>query len=426
MPALRVALLPLLCCAVSIVAQEQTSAPAKTISSFDRGGSLTMLTHVKRDLKDNYYDRTFHGINIEALFDDAEQRIKAAESVSDTVGIIAEVLLRLNDSHTTFVPPDRKSRVTYGWRATMLGDAPYVTAVLPGSDAEKKGLAPGDRILFWNRYVPTRQNLWQIYYRYNFIRPQSMQRIVVRKPDGAERAIDVESKLERREMMDVDDLLREILKATIVTENREASAGDTFVWRYTSFGDPKEIERVMKKARTSKSLVIDLRGNPGGSVDTMRELASRLFDRDVRIAVETSRKADKPIMAKGRKDAFTGPVAILVDSDSASASEVMARLVQLEKRGVVIGDRTAGAVMTSAMFPHTIGIDRLVFFATTVTIGDVRMTDGGTLEHVGVTPDEIVLPTGADLAAKRDPALARAIAQLGGTITPEQAGRLYR
>jgi C-terminal processing protease CtpA/Prc len=426
MPALRVALLPLLCCAVSIVAQEQTSAPAKTISSFDRGGSLTMLTHVKRDLKDNYYDRTFHGINIEALFDDAEQRIKAAESVSDTVGIIAEVLLRLNDSHTTFVPPDRKSRVTYGWRATMLGDAPYVTAVLPGSDAEKKGLAPGDRILFWNRYVPTRQNLWQIYYRYNFIRPQSMQRIVVRKPDGAEQAIDVESKLERREMMDVDDLLREILKATIVTENREASAGDTFVWRYTSFGDPKEIERVMKKARTSKSLVIDLRGNPGGSVDTMRELASRLFDRDVRIAVETSRKADKPIMAKGRKDAFTGPVAILVDSDSASASEVMARLVQLEKRGVVIGDRTAGAVMTSAMFPHTIGIDRLVFFATTVTIGDVRMTDGGTLERVGVTPDEIVLPTGADLAAKRDPALARAIAQLGGTITPEQAGRLYR
>jgi carboxyl-terminal processing protease len=426
MPTLRVALLSLFCCAVSIAAQEQTSAPAKTISSFDRGGSLTMLTHVKRDLKDNYYDRTFHGLNVDALFDDAEQRIKAAESVNDTVGIIAEVLLRLNDSHTTFVPPDRKSRVTYGWRATMLGDVPYVTAVVPGSDAEKKGLAPGDRILFWNRYVPTRQNLWQIYYRYNFIRPQSMQRIIVRKPDGAEKAIDVESKLERREMLDVDDLIREILKAGMVTEDREAAAGDTFVWRYTSFGDPKEIERVMKKARASTSLVIDLRGNPGGSVDTMRELASRLFDRDVQIAVETSRKGAKTIMAKGRKDAFTGPVAVLVDSDSASAAEVTARLLQIEKRGVVIGDHTAGAVMTAAMFPHTIGIDRLVFFATTVTIGDVRMTDGGALEHVGVTPDEIVLPTGADLASKRDPALATAIARLGGTMTPEQAGRLYR
>ena len=396
------------------------------ISSFDRGGSLTMLTHVKRDVKDNYYDKTFHGVNIDAVFDDAEQRIKAAESVNEAVGIIADALLLLNDSHTTFVPPDRKSRVTYGWRATMLGDVPYVTTVLPGSDAEKKGLAPGDRILYWNRYVPTRQNLWQIYYRYNFVRPQSMQRIVVRKPDGEERAIDVESKLERREMLDVDDLVREILKAAIVTEDREASAGGTFVWRYTSFGDPKEVERVMKKALTSKSMVIDLRGNPGGSVDAMRELASRLFDRDVQIAVEKSRKGEKPVTAKGRKDAFTGPLAILVDSGSASASEVTARLVQLEKRGVVIGDRTAGAVMTSTVFPHTIGIDRLVFFATSVTIGDVRMTDGGTLEHVGVTPDEIVLPTGADLAAKRDPALASAIARLGGTMTPEQAGRIYR
>jgi carboxyl-terminal processing protease len=426
MPAARLVLLSLVCTVASLVAQQQTSAPATTISSFDRSGSLTMLTHVKRDLKDHYYDRTFHGINVDAVFEDAEQRIKAAESVNDTVSIIAEVLLRLNDSHTRFVPPDRKSRVTYGWRATMLGDLPYVTAVVPGSDAERKGLAPGDRILFWNRYVPTRQNLWQIYYRYTFIRPQSMQRILVRKPDGAEQAIDVESKLERREMLDLDDLIREILKATIVTEDRETSAGDTFVWRYTSFGDPKDVERVMNKARASKSLVIDLRGNMGGSVDTMRELVSRLFDHEVQIAVETSRRGEKPVMAKGRKDAFTGPVAVLVDSDSASAAEVTARLLQIEKRGVVIGDRTAGAVMTSAVFPHTIGIDRLVFFATTVTIGDVRMSDGGALEHVGVTPDEIVVPTGADLAAKRDPALALAIAKLGGTITAEQAGRLYR
>ena len=103
-----------------------------------------------------------------------------------------------------------------------------------------------------------------------------------------------------------------------------------------------------------------------------------------------------------------------------------ARLVQIERRGAVIGDRTAGAVMTSRLFPHTVGMDAIAFFATSITIGDVRMTDGGSLEHTGVTPDEIVLPTGADLAARRDPVLARAIIALGGAITPEKAGQLLR
>jgi hypothetical protein len=45
---------------------------------------------------------------------------------------------------------------------------------------------------------------------------------------------------------------------------------------------------------------------------------------------------------------------------------------------------------------------------------------------VGVTPDETVLLSGADLAAERDPALARAITLLGGTMTAEQAGKFYR
>src|SRR4029079_19011941 len=126
------------------------------------------------------------------------------------------------------------------------------------------------------------------------------------------------------------------------------------------------------------------------------------------------------------KDAFTGPLVVLVDSATGSAAEMIARVVQLEKRGAVIGDRTAGAFMTARMFPHTIGIDAIAFYATTISIGDVRMADGGSLEHVCLVPDERALPTGADLAASRDPFLSRAIVRLGGDITPEDAGRLYK
>src|SRR5262245_11219420 len=112
--------------------QPPPPAPAKTISEVDRTMSLTMLANVKADLKDYYYDPGFRGIDLDATFADASQRVKAASSVNETIAIIADVLLRLNDSHTIFLPPNRKARVVYGWRATMVGDEPYVTSVTAG------------------------------------------------------------------------------------------------------------------------------------------------------------------------------------------------------------------------------------------------------------------------------------------------------
>jgi carboxyl-terminal processing protease len=411
---------------VCLVAGLSAQQPPARISGYDRGVSVNMLKQIKRDLKDNYYDTAFRGMDVEKTFTEAEDRLRAANSVSEATAIIADVLMRLNDSHTVFYPPERVARVKYGWHATMIGDLPYVTGVVPGSDAEKKGVAVGDRVLTWNRFEPTRENLWQISYLYTFVRPQVLQRVIVRKPDGVEKAIDVQSQIEEHPMAQLEDLLDELAAGMRPSADVNKAAGDTLVWKYSGFGDPKAVERVMKKARDYTSLVIDLRGNGGGAEETMRTLIASLFDRDVQVVTTHTRKGDEPLVAKGRKDAFAGKLVLLVDSRSASASEIVARVAQLEKRGTVVGDRSAGAVMRARFFPHTVGLGSIAFYAVSVTIGDARMADGGTLEKVGVTPDETVLPTGADLAAGRDPVLARAITLLGGTMTAEQAGKFYR
>ncbi|HEU5239666.1 MAG TPA: S41 family peptidase, partial [Pyrinomonadaceae bacterium] len=122
---------------------------------------------------------------------------------------------------------------------------------------------------------------------------------------------------------------------------------------------------------------------------------------------------------------FSGQLIILVDGNSASASELFARVMQLEKRGTVLGDDTAGAVMTSRSYDHEIGVGRVLYFGTSVTISDVIMTDGKSLERVGVKPDELVIPIGADFAASRDPVLARAAEIAGVKLTPEKAGSLF-
>ena len=180
------------------------------------------------------------------------------------------------------------------------------------------------------------------------------------------------------------------------------------------------------KFKKRKALLLDLRGNGGGSEETLLRLIANLFDQDIKVGDLKGRKEQKPMVAKSRgENAFNGKLVVLIDSGSGSAAELLARVVQLEKRGIVIGDRSAGAVMRARHFDHQSGTDTVAFFGASITDADIIMADGKSLEHVGVTPDEIKLPTASDLVASRDPVLAYAASLLGVSISPEKAGSLF-
>jgi carboxyl-terminal processing protease len=395
------------------------------LSRHDRDVMRTMLRQVYDDLAKHYFDATFHGIKLDERFRDAQRRLETAPTLNDTVATLSEFVLELDDSHTAFIPPDRRFRVDYGWQMAMVGDVPLVTAVAAGSDAAAKGLAPGDRVLLLNALEPTRRNLGRLVYFYRFVGPQRQQRVGVLKPDGTARTVDVASRVIDTPTGDLGDMLTELEETLDRARDRFASVdeGRILVWKMAVFGSPDAVKEAIGKARGHRTLVLDLRANGGGAATALKALVSGCFDRDIVIATETRRDKSLREVARPARSRFSGDLVVLVDSQSASAAEMFARIVQLEKRGRLVGDRTAGAVMTARVFPHQI---EGLTYATTITVGDVRMSDGASLEKTGVEPDQIVLPTPADLAAGRDPALAEAIATAGGALTPAEAGRLFK
>jgi C-terminal processing protease CtpA/Prc len=394
-----------------------------------------MLHVIKDDIGKNYYDPGYHGANLNARFGAAEEQIKQATSQGQAFGVIAQALMDLEDSHTFFIPPQHRARVEYGWQMEMIGDKCFVVAVKPGSDAEAKGLKPGDEVRKVDRFVPTRDNIWKIQYYYYRLRPQPGMRLAVASPDGREREMDVMAKIQDRKQIidltagdDIWNLIRDAESEDRLRRHRHQEVGDgLFIWKMPEFDlDEAHVDDMMNKVSKCKSLVLDLRGNGGGAEPTLLRLLAHFFEQDITVGELKSRKDNKPIVAKTRHvRTFAGPTVVLVDSQSGSAAEVFARVIQLEKRGVVMGDRTAGAVMRSRFFSHKIGNEYTVFFGASVTVSDLIMQDGRSLERTGVMPDQLLLPTADDLSASRDPVLSRAAGVLKVALTSEEAGRLF-
>jgi C-terminal processing protease CtpA/Prc len=146
----------------------------------------------------------------------------------------------------------------------------------------------------------------------------------------------------------------------------------------------------------------------------------------VTVCTRRTRYESKPLVAKSHgHDLFTGKLVVLVDSESASSAELFARTIQLQHRGIVVGDRTAGQVMEAQIHPRATGAGLITSFAVSITHASVTMPDGQSLESVGVTPDVVVIPTTADIAAGRDAALSRAAELAGIQLDAAAAGKLF-
>lgn len=429
-----------LCCAFVatlflLVVGGFNSAQAQSIGSSERDRARTMLQTMKEDIKKNYYDPNYHGMDLDARFKAAEEKIKTATSLGQLFGIIAQAMVDLNDSHTRFYPPPRTTSTEYGWQMQMVGDRCYVVAVKPESDAEKKGLKEGDEIVSINGVGPTRNTLWKLRYFYYTLAPRNSMGVVAQSPNSEPREIEILAKVKQGQktvdLTDYDERMKGLRTAQsesrLYAHRYYDDQGDVFIWKMPEFDlSENKVDEMMSKVSNRKALILDLRGNGGGAETTLLRLLSHFSDKDLTVGELKRRKEAKPLIAKKRGDKpFAGQLVVLVDSESGSSAEVFARVIQLEKRGTVIGDQTAGAVMRSRFYDHQLGVDIVVPYGASITDANLMMTDGKSLEGTGVTPDDLRLPSPSDLAKKWDPVLAHAASLVGLKLEPEKAGALF-
>ena len=407
------------------------ASQSKDMTYDERKQVNSALDQISKDVLRYYYDPKLHGVDWDTKVQQAREKIKEEKSLNLAMAHVAAVLDSLNDSHTFLIPPRRPYILDHGWAVQMIGDKCYVTRVRPGGDADKHGVKPGDQLIAINGYRVGRDNLWKIEYAFNILRPQPQLTVTLRNTQGEDHKVLLEAEFRNNKYMgnpyEMGEWYEEYYSIADSRIRTVEYGSDLLIVKMPSFlFDENAANKVTSMVRKHKSVILDVRENPGGNVAMLSAMVGDLFDHDVKISDRVARDNTKPIVAKTHHHNYDGKVIVVIDSKSASASELLARVMQLEKRGSVVGDRSSGNAMEAKLYSYIVGtMYGSTAYGASITDASLIMSDGRSLEHEGVTPDEVLLPNPADLANGRDPVLSHAAELAGVKLSPDEAGKLF-
>lgn len=246
-----------------------------------------------------------------------------------------------------------------------------VVAPIKDSPADKAGMREGDVIIA----IDGEETLYM-----------SLQEAVhkIRGPKGSTVKITVE-RVGTSEPIELS-----IVRDTISVAPVEYMSyqGNVAYFRLTQFVPdlPEEFKKVYDQNLKTKpaALVLDVRNNPGGSLNAVAELCSYLAKKDDILLI--LRDHDEREIVRVQEDGFLAgiPLAVLVNKGSASASEILAACVQDNKRGIIIGEKTYGKGVVQRVY----NLDNASILK--LTISEWLTPKGNSVQKKGVIPDKEV------------------------------------
>ena len=155
------------------------------------------------------------------------------------------------------------------------------------------------------------------------------------------------------------------------------------------------------KAQGADRLIIDLRMNPGGLVDTVISIMNQILTKGRVLSYHTRNGDDRTFDITGIETPL--PMVILIDRNSASASEILAGAVQDKKEGIIIGETSYGKGTVQSV------IQNGNKSALKISIAEYRTAAGRIIDKTGITPDIAIKQTGHVFKQEDDNVLKKAI-----------------
>lgn len=418
--ALVLAALAALFAAPGLAARQGADWRAPFLASFD----LAWQT-----VRDNHYDPTLGGLDWAAVGREFRPQVEAAVDPAAARNAIRAMLGRIGQSHFTLLtgaeePDSLRGPATIAVDVRWADGRALVTRVAPTGAAYRAGLRPGDELqsIDGQPVVPAERNpserpelaafsTWRHIARALSGSVGSEAHLVVRTPDGSLRMLDVAREIESGDVVALGNLppLRARLETDEITAGGPAGSVRPVRIGMISFNVwmpaiAVPLEAAIDRFRSADGLILDLSGNPGGLVDMMRGVAGHVLDEPALIGRMQMRDLSLEFRANPRRSTtdgrrvtpYAGPLAIVVDGMTASASECFAAGLQSLGRARVFGTRTMGQALPARTITLPSG-DVLMF-----VVGDFTTSTGERVEGRGVTPDEVVSLDPAALAAGRD------------------------
>ena len=319
-----------------------------------------------------------------------------------TYGAIQAVLKTLNDQHTVFIEPQGTAQENeqlrgdfqgIGANVNLIGGQVVIVSPIPGSPAEKAGVLAGDIILKVGDKDVTGLSLDEVV-------------ALIRGPKGSTVNITFQRKNQANPI--VLDIVRNTIQLpSVIAKMQENNVGYI---RLTIFGEKSKDEVVNAindlKKQGAKGLIFDLRGNPGGYLQTAIDVASQ-FIPDGIVAYERGKNGvANPFRAGGNGAWMNLPMVVLIDKGSASASEIVSGAIQDLKRAPLLGETSFGKGSVQSV--HQLSDKSSVH----VTIAEWLTPNMTQITGKGLTPDLPVTITTDDQKAGIDSQLQAAIKYL--------------